>query len=131
MGRNTKALVNWTATLLVGVALGYVIAYYRMADDRGGFGGYSKEGGRVAHLLRVYTDRLELTAAQQSKVEDILSEQQEKLSKMFQAMSPGFQSVREEAHGKIEALLEKEQQDKFLELKTEMEEYRQKRWGKR
>ena len=72
-------------------------------------------GNRIDELA----DRLQLTADQKTKVQEIFSDTREQLRAARQEMEPRMAEIRRQADGRLQAVLTPEQWQKFQRLRDE------------
>jgi Spy/CpxP family protein refolding chaperone len=72
-------------------------------------------GNRIDELA----DRLQLTADQKSKVQEIFSDTREQLRAARQEMEPRMAEIRRQADGRLQTVLTPEQWEKFQRLRDE------------
>jgi Spy/CpxP family protein refolding chaperone len=73
------------------------------------------QGNRIDELA----DRLQLTADQKSKVQEIFSDTREQLRAARQEMEPRMAEIRRQADGRLQTVLTPEQWEKFQRLRDE------------
>lgn len=83
-------------------------------------------GGGQANRIDELAERLQLTAEQKTKVQEILSDTREQLRAARQEMEPRMAEIRRQADGRLQTVLTPEQWEKFQRLRDE----RQRRGGR-
>lgn len=73
------------------------------------------QGNRIDQLA----DRLQLTAEQKTKVQEIFSDTREQLRGARQEMEPRMAEIRRQADGRLQTVLTSEQWEKFQRLRDE------------
>ena len=73
------------------------------------------QGNRIDELA----DRLQLTADQKTKVQEIFSDTREQLRAARQEMEPRMAEIRRQADGRLQTVLTPEQWEKFQRLRDE------------
>lgn len=73
------------------------------------------QGNRIDELA----DRLQLTADQKTKVQEIFSDTREQLRAARQEMEPRMAEIRRQADGRLQTVLTPEQWQKFQRLRDE------------
>ena len=73
------------------------------------------QGNRIDELA----DRLQLTADQKTKVQEIFSDTREQLRAARQEMEPRMAEIRRQADGRLQTVLTPEQWQKFQRLREE------------
>jgi len=73
------------------------------------------QGNRIDELA----DRLQLTAEQKTKVQEIFSDTREQLRAARQEMEPRMAEIRRQADGRLQTVLTPEQWQKFQRLRDE------------
>jgi Spy/CpxP family protein refolding chaperone len=73
------------------------------------------QGNRIDELA----DRLQLTAEQKTKVQEIFSDTREQLRAARQEMEPRMAEIRRQADGRLQTVLTPEQWEKFQRLRDE------------
>ena len=79
-------------------------------------------GNRIDEL----SERLQLTAEQKTKVQEIFSDTREQLRAVRQEMEPRMAEIRRQADGRLQTVLTPEQWEKFQRMRDE----RQRRGGR-
>lgn len=117
MKTRRSALAVIFAVLLIGVLLGW--------------GGHHFLGGRIpghraageAERSRAHTDRLaarlDLTAAQQARLHEILEESRGRIARSRTEWESGLQAIRRETNDRVAAILDEGQKKKYLEILAE------------
>ena len=75
-------------------------------------------GGQVNRIDEL-ADRLQLTADQKTKVQEIFSDTREQLRAARQEMEPRMAEIRRQADGRLQTVLTPEQWQKFQRLREE------------
>ena len=73
------------------------------------------QGNRIDELA----DRLQLTAEQKTKVQEIFSDTREQLRAARQEMEPRMAEIRRQADGRLQTVLTPEQWEKFQRIRDE------------
>ena len=73
------------------------------------------QGNRIDELA----DRLQLTADQKTKVQEIFSDTREQLRAARQEMEPRMAEIRRQADGRLQTVLTPEQWEKFQRIRDE------------
>lgn len=117
MKNRRSALAVIIAVLLIGVLLGW--------------GGHHFLGGRIsghravseAERTRAHTDRLaarlDLTAAQQARLHEILEESRGRIASRRAGWESELQTIRKETNDRIAAILDEGQKQKYLAILAE------------
>ena len=103
---------------VLGFTAGILALYVYRGLARGG-----GQGNRMDELA----ERLQLTAEQKTKVQEILSDTREQLRAARQEMEPRMAEIRRQADGRLQTVLTPEQWEKFQRMRDE----RQRRRGPR
>ena len=101
---------------VLGFTAGILALYVYRGLARGG------QGNRMDELA----ERLQLTAEQKTKVQEILSDTREQLRAARQEMEPRMAEIRRQADGRLQTVLTPEQWEKFQRMRDE----RQRRGGR-
>jgi Spy/CpxP family protein refolding chaperone len=96
------------------------INVYRRARPFGASG-----GNRMDEL----SQRLQLTADQKSKVQEIFNDTREQLRAVRQETEPRMEEIRRQADGRLQTVLTPEQWDRFQRLRDERRRHRGGRGG--
>ncbi|PIP82461.1 MAG: hypothetical protein CO113_01210 [Elusimicrobia bacterium CG_4_9_14_3_um_filter_62_55] len=97
---------------------------------KGGFG--QKFGKRmVTHMRDRLSEKLDLSAEQEKKVEEILTAKAEKAKALLEEARKKGDALRQEGSVEIRAILDKEQAKTFDKLKSRMERRRDERRARR
>ena len=83
-------------------------------------------GGGPGSRMDELADRLQLTADQKTKVQQIFSDTREQLRAVRQETEPRMEEIRRQADGRLQTVLTPEQWQKFQRLRAERQ-----RWGRR
>ena len=76
-------------------------------------------GGRQGNRIDELAERLQLTADQKTKVQEIFSDTREQLRAARQEMEPRMAEIRRQADGRLQTVLTPEQWDKFQRMRDE------------
>jgi|SRR5829696_1850502 len=101
---------------VLGFTAGFLALYVYRGLARGG------QGNRIDELA----ERLQLTAEQKTKVQEIFSDTREQLRAARQEMEPRMAEIRHQADGRLQTVLTPEQWEKFQRMRDE----RQRRGGR-
>lgn len=102
---------------VLGFTAGILTLYVYRGLSRGG-----GQGNRIDELA----ERLQLTAEQKTKVQEIFSDTREQLRAARQEMEPRMAEIRRQADGRLQTVLTPEQWEKFQRMRDE----RQRRGGR-
>ena len=83
-------------------------------------------GGGSGNRIDELSERLQLTAEQKTKVQEIFSDTREQLRAARQEMEPRMAEIRRQADGRLQTVLTPEQWEKFQHMREE----RQRRGGR-
>lgn len=120
-----KSLINGLAVLMLGAALGYMVAQKRCRPHW-----YGNHADKEAFYLSIYTDKLSLSPEQQEQAREIISKRSKNISAVMKEMRPKFKEVREQSDLAMREILNEQQQVEFTKLQAKFDERRKKRWGK-
>ena len=95
---------------VLGFTAGILALYVYRGLARGG-----GQGNRMDELA----ERLQLTAEQKTKVQEIFSDTREQLRTARQEMEPRMAEIRRQADGRLQTVLTPEQWEKFQRLRDE------------
>jgi Spy/CpxP family protein refolding chaperone len=129
MKRITKTKTQRIAIAgILGLAMMSLVPVAAQAWNRGGHRDHSPE--RSVERL---TDRLDLTADQQNQVKAILEQDFAKRTEMRKAHREQMETLREQTHKDLAAVLTPEQAEKLNQLQEERQERMEHRgeWGRR
>ena len=76
---------------------------------------WGRQGNRIDELA----ERLQLSAEQKTKVQEIFSDTREQLRAARQEMEPRMTEIRRQADGRLQTVLTPEQWDKFQRLRDD------------
>ena len=76
-------------------------------------------GGRQGNRIDELAERLQLTADQKTKVQEIFSDTREQLRAARQEMEPRMAEIRRQADGRLQTVLTPEQWEKFQRMRDE------------
>ena len=76
-------------------------------------------GGGPGNRMDELAERLQLTADQKTKVQEIFSDTREQLRAARQEMEPRMTEIRRQADGRLQTVLTPEQWEKFQRLRDE------------
>jgi Spy/CpxP family protein refolding chaperone len=76
---------------------------------------WGRQGNRIDELA----ERLQLSAEQKTKVQEIFSDTREQLRAVRQEMEPRMTEIRRQADGRLQTVLTPEQWEKFQRLRDE------------
>jgi Spy/CpxP family protein refolding chaperone len=77
--------------------------------------GWARPGNRFEEL----SERLQLTADQKTKVQQIFSDTREQLRAVYQETEPRVEEIRRQADGRLQTVLTPEQWQRFQRLREE------------
>ena len=110
------ALVG-TSGVLLGAALDRFLVHRRAVHGfLGGRGPHEPPLEMRTHLVRWLASKLDLTDAQRTQVDSILTRQDSTLHLLMGEMRPRFEGLATETHAKIETVLTPGQRDRFRKL---------------
>src|SRR6185295_20203376 len=76
---------------------------------------WGRQGNRIDELA----ERLQLSAEQKTKVQEIFSDTREQLRAARQEMEPKMAEIRRQADGRLQTVLTREQWEKFQRMRDE------------
>lgn len=95
----------------------------RVAGSRGDEG-----DGREHTVIERFSEELELTAEQQTRIDTILAGVRERMHEMWREVRPRYRAVVDSARGRIEEVLTEDQAERYRELLRREAEKRDDRW---
>lgn len=112
---NNVAKNRWQVRIaaLIIFVLGFTAGILALNVYRGWMGG--GRGNRIDELA----ERLQLSADQKTKVQEIFSDTREQLRAARQEMEPRMTEIRRQADGRLQTVLTPEQWEKFQRLRDE------------
>jgi Spy/CpxP family protein refolding chaperone len=81
--------------------------------------GWAHRGGPGGNRIDELADRLQLTADQKTKVQEIFSDTREQLRTVRQETEPRMEEIRRQADGRLQTVLTPDQWQKFQRLRDE------------
>ena len=128
MSMNSVMRNKWQVRLaaLCIFVLGFVAGALALNAYRGWARGRGREGGR-RHFERSLFDRLQLTAEQRARAEQILSDARRQVEEARRESEPRFAEIRRQSDERLRQVLTPEQWQQFQQMK---EEARGKRRGR-
>jgi len=121
---NRKAIALIVIVFLLGIAIGAV--GHSLADRRV-FGAGVRPAGGPPGLVPRMTHELDLSADQQQKLTQILTDMKARFDAVHQQMNPQFEQIRNEGHDQIRQLLTPDQRPKFETFLQQLTEERKRR----
>lgn len=122
------------ALLLVfgaGVAAGVAVERVWFDDGPGDRAAEQREGDRDDRehtVIERFSEELELTDAQETRIDTILAGVRDRMHEMWSEVRPRYRSVVDSARGRIEEVLTEEQAERYRELLRREAERRDDRW---
>lgn len=98
-----------------------------------GFGMHGHHGNKKQmkeNLLKSFSESLDLTSEQQSKLEKILDDKHAKMEAIRKEMGPKIKAIRESTKDEIRAILSDDQKKKFDEIHSKRKAQMEKRRNK-
>lgn len=83
-------------------------------------------------VIERFSEELELTAAQEAKIDTVIDDLQSRMREMWAEARPRYRAMVDSARARIEAVLTEEQVEKYrrlLERESERHDGRDRRWG--
>lgn len=80
-------------------------------------------------VIERFSEELELTPAQEAKIDTIVDGLQQRMREMWAEARPRYRTMVDSAKARIEAVLTEEQVQKYRELLEREAERRDRRWG--
>lgn len=81
--------------------------------------GWARGGGGPGNRMDELSERLQLTADQKSKVQEILNDTREQLRAVRQETEPRMAEIRRQADGRLQTVLTPDQWQQFQKLRDE------------
>jgi len=120
----SRKAILWIAVVFVfGLALGGVGGYYVSHRIYAAPAPQTDEAKR-AHRVEQLTDELNLTSAQQQRLDQILASAQARYRAIHEQYQPSIEEVRQKARSEIRAILTPEQKPKFELFLNRLDEER-------
>lgn len=122
------------ALLLVfgaGVAAGVALERVWLDDGPGDRAAEQRDGDRDDRehtVIERFSEELELTDAQQVRIDTILAGVRDRMHEMWSEVRPRYRAVVDSARGRIEEVLTEEQAERYRELLRREAERRDDRW---
>lgn len=121
--------------IAVALVLGIVVGAFAVTRGlpRDWCGGWKNPQKARQHMMQQFTSKLNLTSDQQQKISVIFEEARAKMNALREEMRPKFQEIRTTTKAQIRALLTPDQQARFDKMNAEREARMQKHhpgeWG--
>ncbi len=125
-GNRGKAALLVIAVFILGAALGGVGTYFVVKRTVTASSAPMSEQHKHAHRVERLTNELSLTADQQKRLDEILTELEARYKAIHDATIPQMDQARHETRNKIRAILTPEQKPKFEEFLRRIDEERAK-----
>lgn len=81
--------------------------------------GWAHSGGGPGNRIDELAERLQLTAEQKAKVQEIFSDTREQLRAVRRETEPRMQEIRRQADGRLQTVLTSEQWQRFQRIREE------------
>jgi Spy/CpxP family protein refolding chaperone len=91
--------------------------------------GWVRGGGNPGNRMDELSERLQLTADQKTKVQEIFNDTREQLRAVRQETEPRMEEIRRQADGRLQTVLTPEQWQQFQKMRSDMRERRGGRGG--
>jgi Spy/CpxP family protein refolding chaperone len=122
---NTAAKNRWQVRIAATIifVLGFAAGILAMNVYRG----WARNGGPPRNRIDEMSERLNLTADQKTRVQEIFSDTREQLRALRRESEPRMDEIRRQADGRLQTVLTPEQWQQFQTIREE----RQRRGGRR